>query len=151
MGLPLEEKCLGHQFNIIPSNILIPQHHQVIIPGSNLFRVGYMDGGTLRQDTWYSWRRTGEEVARSIFFFWDFPILIQARNAFANVEVGQGWELDKDPPGSPLLSSLEGVKYVVATLVTERVWSESIWFSIELQALDFILWLLSRVIHAKVT
>ena len=37
---------------------------ELIIPGSNLFRVGYLDGGTLRQDTWYSWRRTGEEVAR---------------------------------------------------------------------------------------
>ena len=46
-----------------PCPMLISSH-QVIIPGSNLFRVGYLDGGTLRQDTWYSWRTRGEEVAR---------------------------------------------------------------------------------------
>jgi hypothetical protein len=40
------------------------QYHQLIIPGSNMLRVGYVDGGTLRQDTWYSWRKAGEEVAR---------------------------------------------------------------------------------------
>ena len=38
---------------------------ELIIPGSNLFRVCYMDdGGKLREDTSFSWRRAGEEVAR---------------------------------------------------------------------------------------
>ena len=38
---------------------------ELIVPGSNLFRVCYMDdGGKLREDTSFSWRRAGEEVAR---------------------------------------------------------------------------------------
>ena len=48
--------------SIVQSNIL--KHHQLIIPGSNIFRVGYVDRGTLRQDIWYSWRRNFWEVAR---------------------------------------------------------------------------------------
>ena len=50
-------------FHVIPSPNLYPKH-QLIIPGSNLFRAGYLDGGTLRLDTCYSWRREEEKVAR---------------------------------------------------------------------------------------
>ena len=38
--------------------------NQVMVPDSNIFRVGYMDGQTLKQDTWYSWRIVGEELIR---------------------------------------------------------------------------------------
>ena len=84
--------------------------HQVIIPGSNLFRVDYLDGGTLRQDTWYSWRRRGEQVARwKDYFdnsFWNS--IIQVRNGSANVEAGQRWQLGNHPRGPRLLRSLRG-------------------------------------------
>ena len=37
---------------------------ELIIPGSNIFCVGYLDRGTVRQDIWYSWRRSENEMAR---------------------------------------------------------------------------------------
>ena len=86
--------------------MLVNKHYQVIIPGSNLFCVGYLDKGTLRQDTWYSWRKAGEEVARSeknILTIQFSFFLFQARDISANVEAGQGRQLDKYPRGSCLL------------------------------------------------
>ena len=38
--------------------------HQMIIPGSEVFHVGFMENGTLRQDIYYSWRKSGEDKAR---------------------------------------------------------------------------------------
>ena len=38
--------------------------HQMIIPGSEAFQVGFMENGTLRQDITYLWRRKGELLER---------------------------------------------------------------------------------------
>ena len=48
-----------------PCPVLYPQHHQVIKPRSNIFRICYLDtGGTLRQDTWFPWSKPGEKITR---------------------------------------------------------------------------------------
>ena len=81
---------------------------KLIIPGSNVFRVCYMDGGKLRQDTSFSWRRAGEEVAR--------PGIYRLV-----------WKLDKEGnlesthEGLVYCAHCEDVKEVFETVLTKKV------------------------------
>ena len=82
--------------------------NKLIIPFSSIFRLGYVDGRTLRQDTWYSWRRRYWEEAR--------PGMLR-----------QMWKLDKEGnftiirKAHAYCEKCEGVKQIEETLLTERV------------------------------
>ena len=48
----------------------------------------------------------GRDKVKMMLFLLMFLILIQTRDVSANVEVGQGRQLEEHPPESPLLSIL---------------------------------------------
>merc|ERR1711934_40338 len=100
----LNYMVLGHtNFNTytkLENNMNRMSMYKLVIPGSEIFRVGYVDGGSLRLDTRYSWRRSGEEMAR--------PGIYQ-----------QMWKLDKEGnltsirQGHAYCSHCDGVKQLV--------------------------------------
>ena len=58
---------LGHKNyikNAQADNMNLLSMKEFIVPGSNIFRISYMDGVKLRKDTSFSWRRAGEKVVR---------------------------------------------------------------------------------------
>ena len=81
---------------------------KLIIPFSTLFRLGYVDGRTLRQDTWYSWRRR----------YCETPRLGMSR---------QTWKLDNEGNLTTIrqahvyCTQCKEVKQVVQTVRTKRV------------------------------
>ena len=89
-------------------NINFLSMNKLIVPFSNIFRLGYVDGRTLRQDTWYTWRRR----------YWEEP-----RQEIYQ----QTWKLDKEGNLTSIrqvhfyCAHCEDVKQVVETVLTERV------------------------------
>ena len=101
--------------------------HKVMVPGSNLFCVGHLDRGALRQDAWYSWRWPGEKTARKKRIIFKkiliFLILIHFRpGIYRNM-----WKLDKEGnmtktcQGLAHCANCEDVKKVVDTVSMKRV------------------------------
>ena len=107
-----EHMVLGHtnfhQHTQWINNIDFISMNKLIIPFSSIFRLGYVDGRTLRQDTWYSWRRRYWEAARPGMY-------------------RQMWKLDKEGNFTSIRQALihcpqcEEVKQIVQTVLTERV------------------------------
>ena len=89
-------------------NINFLSMNKLIVPFSNIFRLGYVDGRTLRQDTWYTWRRK----------YWEEP-----RQEIYQ----QTWKLDKEGNLTSIrqvhfyCAHCKDVKQVIQTLLTERV------------------------------